>query len=132
MTEELISTIMVFGTIGFIIAIFAIIIWRGNQRIAKETGKKPLYKATCGGQIGWFRYRGPFIQLRMYEDFLVIGYIKHIVLRYDEIDEIYPVGNLLRRGVEIKHHKKSVPQRLQLSDTKPDKVLEVFEQYSTK
>ena len=62
----------------------------------------------------------------MYEDFLVIGYIKHIILRYDEIDEVYPVGNLLRHGVEIKHHKKDAPDHIQLSDASAEKVLAVF------
>jgi len=122
--------VFVFINIVIVFGIFAFIIWWGNQRIAKETGRKPLYKAISSGRIGLWSYKGPLVQMRMYEDFLVIGYTKHIVLLYDEIDAIVPGGKFFRRGITIKHHRSDLPQRIQLFNVSLEKVVTVFEQYS--
>lgn len=114
----------------FVVGLFVFIIRRANQRVAKETGRTPSYKVTSSGQIGWLRYG--FVQMRMYEDFLVISYAKHIVLLYDEIDAIVLGGTIFRRGITIKHHCPGVPQRIRLTQASLEKVVAVFEQYSVR
>jgi hypothetical protein len=121
----IIGAVIVFG-------IFTFIIRRGNQRIAKEMGRTPLYKVTSSGRIGLWTYKGPFIQMRMYEDFLVIGYAKHIVLLYDEIDTIVLGSKIFRLGITIKHHCSGAPRHITLSSANLEKVVAVFEQYSVR
>ena len=121
---------MFFG-FSFIISLvlLAFMIRRSNLRLDREAGREPLYKVACSGQIGWWRYRGPLIKVRMYEDFLVIVAFHHqILIHYDDIDAIVPSNSFFRWGIYIKHHDPNAPSRIRLRMNSPE-MMAVFEQY---
>ena len=75
-----------------------------QKKLEIEGDEKPLYTSTAGGQIGWVTYRGPFISLRIYDEFIIIGCGSKMVLKYDEII-----------SVEIKQWMGLMPDRIQIN-----------------
>jgi hypothetical protein len=125
------SDLIGFG-IGLFIAlnfvIFILITVKAHNRLNIEINKTPLYTSTAGGQIGWIRYRGPFVSIRIYDNFIVIGSAKTIVLRFEEIDrvEIKRWGAFTDR-VQLIHHKLDAPSKIIIGTTNPTKVKEIIE-----
>lgn len=119
---------MIFSIVT-VLGIFGFTIINAHKRLDIEKGKTPLYSSTAGGQIGWLNYKGPFISLRIYEDFLVIVYTKTIVLRFDEIDqvEIKKWIGLVSDRIQIVHHKLNVPSKIIIGTSNPAKVKELIE-----
>ncbi len=59
------------------------------QRAAPEEGRREaLYTETCGGRFRWTKYSWPFARLALYDDILVVGAAKKIVLRLQEIERV--------------------------------------------
>ncbi|MBE9044193.1 hypothetical protein IQ255_07230 [Pleurocapsales cyanobacterium LEGE 10410] len=94
-----------------------------------EKGKHPLYTSTSGGIIGWIRYKGPFINLRIYDEFIVISCTKIILFKYGEIDgvEIKKWMGLVPDSVRLVHHKSDAPGRIILGTTNPIRVKEIID-----
>jgi len=46
---------------------------RTKKRAAEEEGKTPIFEARCGGQVGIWFYKGPFIRVSVYPEFLVVA-----------------------------------------------------------
>ena len=100
---------------------------RARRRLPQEEGRTPLYTKTCGGYIGWLKYGGPFIHVRAYEDLLVIGLVKPIVLRYEQIDSLETLRGL-RFGLRIHHHHPSAPAKVVLSMLDHQRAKALFEE----
>lgn len=94
-----------------------------QRQLAVERGQQPLFTQTSGGQVGWIRYRGPFIRLSLYEDFLVIRCWQTVVLRYDEIDRVDLTKwlGIVTDGVRLVHHGHA-PGRIRLGSSDPARV----------
>ncbi|MEZ4869592.1 MAG: hypothetical protein R3C14_50170 [Caldilineaceae bacterium] len=107
------------GLFGLFIASVPVILLStliiAQLRLSAEQGKTPIFTQTSGGRVGWLNYRGPFIRLSLYEEFLVIRCWQSIVLRYDEIDrvELPKWFGLIGDGVRIVHHGQA-PIRIHL------------------
>ena len=110
-----------FTEITMIIAFIAmIIIYRlvfkamANRlnKLPIEENLKPLYQKTHSGRIGTGLYmKGPFIELRIYEAFVVISAWNQHLLYYSEIEELKTVTNgRSKLGIEFVHRKADVPE----------------------
>lgn len=97
-------------------------------RLAVERGKTPIFQQTSGGHVGWISYRGPFIRLSLYEEFLVIRCWQAVVLRYAEIDrvEVTKWLGMVTDGVQIHHHGHA-PGRIRLGSSDPVRVKMLIE-----
>ncbi len=61
----------------FVASVVFFLLWLGlaaRRRLDIEQSRTPLYSSTGGGRIGRIGYRGPFISLRIYDEFVVIKY----------------------------------------------------------
>lgn len=81
---------------------------RGVQD-ALEDGRKPLYQEVCGGAFGRVHRSSPFVRIALYDEFLVIGYSRRLVLRYDEIESLSVDGARSPRAVRLHHHRHDLP-----------------------
>jgi hypothetical protein len=129
--------IFVLSVFGIVFIAFAVMIV-GSQKLApEETGLIPQVKALGGGWIGPWKFTFPFVQVRLYDTFLVIGTgtSKPIVLTYTEIEAIvyksYSPGFLMK-GFTVIHHKAEAPKRLvlYLTDESLKKRLQAKTAYS--
>ncbi len=93
---------------------FIYIISKSKQLAKEEIDKTPVYKTRCSGIIGSLHYRGPFIELRMYEDFLVVSYSKQMVFSYSSIN-VDIAKNFFRQGLAIHHLSQDYPSRIILA-----------------
>jgi hypothetical protein len=121
----LIILIVVFGRI--ILATLS-----SHQRIDIEHEKEPLFIATSavtiGRAMGWTK--GFFGSLRIYDEFIVIGCGKKIVLYYEEIErvEIWKGVGWLFDRVQIVHRKPGVPPFILLDPS----LLDTFDSASAR
>ena len=102
-----------------VVGAFAALIIFSHQKLDIEEGKKPLYTSTNGGQIGIVHYKGPFISLRIYDEFVVLGYGKKVVLHYDEIIsiEIKQWRGFALNQIQINHSNPNVPKTIIIGTT---------------
>ena len=110
--------------------ILLLLLWGSGMRLDIEKDKTPLHTETAGGRIGWMRYRGPFIRLNIYDEFIVIRYSwKSIVLRYDEIERV-ETGKwlgLVTDRLQIVHHKPDAPSFIRIGASSPERVKAIIE-----
>ena len=94
-----------------------VFIWmfiRKDRRHAAEAGKQALYAATCAGIVGWLTYKGPFIRLAVYNEFLAVACDRVYYLPFAEIQQIERRNFLFRKGYRIHHRNPSYPQRIEV------------------
>jgi hypothetical protein len=128
MVEIFIFSIPIFFII-LVVSTLLLLVVGGGRRLDIEKNKTPLHTQTSGGRIGWVRYRGPFVRLSIYDEFIVIRYSwKSIVLRYDEIERV-EIGKwlgVLSDSVQIVHHKPDAPAYIKIGTSSPERVKEVI------
>ncbi len=114
--------------IFFVVFMFGGIV-RAQMRAEVEQGKTPLYKETAGGAVGPSRYRGPFVSVRMYDEFMVVADWNPLILRYDQIDRIEVTKPFIRirQGVQIFHHQPGAPELVYLAVGNPAHVKQLIE-----
>jgi hypothetical protein len=98
-------------------AVAILFIWmfiRKDRMHAAEAGKQALYSTICGGIVGWWTYKGPFIRLAVYSEFLVVVCDRVYYLPFAEIQQIERRNFLFRKGYRIHHRNPSYPQRLEV------------------
>lgn len=115
--------------IGTILGSFVLLFVFSHQKLEREKGKDVLHTQTNGGVIGWIRFKGPFISLRIYEEFIVIGCGKKYLLRYQDIDrvEIKKWMGLVSHRIQIIHHNSAVPNKILLGTSNPTALQELIE-----
>jgi hypothetical protein len=102
------------------LAVFLPFVYRVRQREVRdalEEGREPLYQEVCGGAFGEVRRSAPFVRVALYDDFLVIGYSRRIVLRYAEIAHVHLDGTRCPRAVRLHHHRHDLPEEIALWST---------------
>jgi len=88
------------------------LVYRVRQRgvrDALEDGREPLYQEVCGGAFGKVRRSSPFVRIALYDEFLVIGYSRRLILRYDEIESLSVDGARSPRAVRLHHDRHDLP-----------------------
>lgn len=112
-----------------ILGIFLWLIISSQKKLEIEENKKPLYTSTAGGQIGGLRYKGPFISLRIYDEFIVIGCGRTIVLKYDEIVSVEIkkwMGSVADR-IQIIHRNPNAPKDIIIGTGNPTQVKQIID-----
>jgi hypothetical protein len=97
-----------------VIALFVWFFMRKDRRHPLENNLTPAFKTTCGGIIGWMTYRGPFIRVAVYDNFLVVSCGKPYLLKFPEITELEPCTFAFAKGFRIKHANSDYPKRLEI------------------
>lgn len=105
-----------FPILIFLIAsgIFVYIFQRKDRMHASEAGKKPLFTESCAGVIGWLTYKGPFIRLAVYSDFVIVSCDKQYYLPFTTITKIERRNFLFSKGYRIYHTNTEYPQRIEV------------------
>ncbi len=115
---------------GTIVGLLLLIVLQARRRVPEEAGKTPIYSTIGGGRIGWLNYRGPFISLRLYEDFLVIRALQTIVLPYAEIEsvEVKKWLGMTPDRIQIAHRSLHAPETIIVGVSNPARVKEMIDQ----
>lgn len=87
---------------------------RKDRKHLAEAGKTPVFSESCAGIIGWITYRGPFIRVAVYDDFLVVSCDKPYALKFSEITQLEPCTFLYKKGFRIRHENPTYPKRLEV------------------
>lgn len=98
------------GVAGLFIWMFV----RKDRLHPAEEGKKAVYATTCAGIVGWLTYKGPFLRLAVYTEFLVVACDKVYYFPFNEIVQIERSSHMFRKGYRIRHRNMSYPQRLEV------------------
>ncbi len=115
--------------IGTILGSFVLLFVFSHQKLEIEKGKRVLHTQTNGGVIGWIQFKGPFISVRIYEEFIVIGCGKKYVLHYEDIDrvEIKKWLGLVSHRIQLIHHNSAAPGKILLGTSNPTAIKELIE-----
>lgn len=93
---------------------FVWMIIRKNRRHGAEAGKSAIYATNCTGTVGWITYKGVFLRLAVYAEFLVVACNRVYYFPFSEIMHIERHNFLFRRGYRIHHKNPSYPQRIEV------------------
>jgi len=88
-----------------------------NVRDAQEQGREPLYQEMCGGAFGKTQRSSPFVRVALYDEFLVIGYSRRLVLRYEDIEHVHLNGTRWPRAVRLQHRRDDLPEEIAIWST---------------
>ena len=124
------SPLFVLLFIGTVAGLLLLIALQAQRQVPAEAGKTPIYKTIGGGRIGWLNYRGPFISLRLYQEFLVIRALQTIVLSYTEIEsgEVRKWLGVTADRIQITHRSLRAPETIILGVSNPKRVKEMVDQ----
>lgn len=106
------------------------------RKLAKEKGETPLFQETfMSGFIGEWLYQWS-IRFTVYEKFVVISSVRKVLLRWEDITkvEIKPrvIPHLFSGGLQIRHKKSGVPEKIVLFVANETQVKNFLEQYLAK
>ena len=125
MIDPGIVTLAVVAVIGVVMGLaFAL----PNRRAPIEKDLTPAYQERCivvfEGALG-FRAGGnlPVWRVSLYDEFLVVSFLRQVVVRYDEIASI-DMGGINRRAVRLKLHHNADAALLYVTD--PARVIELI------
>ena len=94
-----------------------IFIWmfmRKDRLHAAEVGKKASFATSCGGIVGWLTYKGPFLRVAVYPEFLVVACNKLYYFPFSEIVQVERRQFMFRKGYRIQHRNALYPQRIEV------------------
>ncbi len=109
-----------------VLIVFFYFIKKRDVLLDIEKSKIASYQEICGGRFNGFNLTWPFVRVSIYDSFIVISYVKKIVLTYEEIDSIFSKRYFISHGIHIQHHKKGVPKNIIIGSTDRDKVLNII------
>ncbi len=112
---------LIFITVG---SIFGYIIYCSNKKAAIEKDKTPIYKERCAGKIGKLYYKGPFIRVALYAEFMVVSSTKQFVIQYSNIVNVSEKKRLLNKWIVIRFQEKGRSQELLLSSINPAALIQ--------
>ncbi len=108
-----------------VIGILLFIYFSSNKKHPEEKNKNPELSFRCGGVIGLTNYKGPFIRVTVYKDFLIIAYRKIILLKFDEFT-IQGESFLFRKSICFQHKKSESPDNIKLFIPDKKKFLDLM------
>ena len=111
----------------FAAAVFSLLIyvfWASTRKLPIEQNEELIYSERCGGLAGGgVRFKGPFVRLSIYKEFLVLSHLQNVVLKFSEIKSVVS-GGLLGTALCINHTKKHLgPIQLSVVNHKQLKTL---------
>ncbi len=99
------------------IGILGSIFIRSRRRHPDEEGLEPIWEGRSGGRIGWLNYKGPFIRLAVYEDFIVVGAFSLYRIDREDLVSVEVVRFFLMQRVKIE--SRTAPT-VQFASTSPE------------
>lgn len=96
-----------------VILMMTYIYFQADRQHPAEAGKTPRMTFRCAGVIGWISYKGPFIRIALYDDFIIISYRKIILLKFSEIS-IKKEKFLFNKTLCIEHGNREYPDKIKL------------------
>jgi hypothetical protein len=113
--------------IGLVLLLLVVGHLRSFRRAPIEEGKSPIYTGWVGGGVGTVSYRGPLINFRVYEDFMVIDAFRRTVLHFDSVDSVdLEKGLFFGSYLRITHHQPQAPEPILLSVSDPERVRDLI------
>jgi hypothetical protein len=115
------------------VLVVLLLVWghlRARWRDISEQGKTPIYAGAVGGFVGPIGYRGPLLNLRVYDDFLVIDGLWRVIVRFENVDRIELKKRWPGFGptlLHIIHRQPNASKRIQLSVSQPERMKEMIE-----
>lgn len=97
-----------------VIAVFVWIYRRKDRSHPAEAGKAPIFTEACGGVVGWLNYKGPFIRVAVYPDFLVVSCDRQYYLPFSSVGHIERRNFFFSKGYRIHHRTAEYPKRIEL------------------
>jgi len=88
------------GATCAVVGIIVIIIVR-TQRLPKERRLTPIMSFQCALVTGTMRWRYPLASVRMYDNFMVISYIRKLLVPFEEIERYKIEERVLSTWVQI-------------------------------
>ncbi len=110
-----------------IASILGSIYYRSTKKASIEIGKKPLYTERCAGKVGKLYYKGPFIRVAIYDTFMVVSYLKQLVIHFDNIITVTEKKILLTKRLFITYRDKTETKTMYLVSYNPGKLKETLE-----
>lgn len=113
---------IVFGMFGYIL-------YNGNKKTIEEKQGELLYNERCGGWIGRLNYSMPFVKLRIFSEFISIGYLHKIIIPYSQLTEVtyQQYYRVLYKGIRFVHNNSAYPDRIIIFSINNKKILEFLE-----
>ncbi len=102
-------------TLSLVLGTFFFLFRAKKRQLPIELESKPILTLTCAGTIGALNFRGPFVRLSLYHDFLVISYWKQLLLRPEDIINIEISRVLFVQRVIFHHRNSSIPKQIRLT-----------------
>ncbi len=104
---------MEFFNLVLLLFIAGTIVYTLRKRKSKleiEKGLNPLFTEYCCGAFDG--YRAKFLRLSVYNDFLVIGYSRSIVIKAKEIKSVSFEKYFGAKGLKVGHNRSDLPNIL--------------------
>ena len=96
--------------------VVGILFWiylKADKKHPEEENKTPELSFKCGGVIGWTQYKGPFVRVSVYSDFLIIAHRKIILFKFNEFT-LKEGLFLFTKSITFKHEKSDYPEKIEL------------------
>jgi len=94
-----------------------------------EKGEIAIFEEQCGGWIDNYRLTMPFVRHTLYEDFLIVTYIKtsHIVY-FDDIAKIKIKNYFISKGITYYHDKNNTYKQFTIFSKSTKKVIDILKE----
>jgi hypothetical protein len=106
-----------------VIVFFVIFVKQNSKKLPVEMDKNLVYTENCGGRIGGRNYTWPFVNISLYEEFLVIRCWQSHTIYYSEIKEVKIGKFLFTKGIEISHSNRTAPDFILLYSKNKGRIL---------
>ena len=91
-----------------VLSLLSYVFWASTRKLPIEQNKELIHGERCGGLAGaGMRFKGPFVRLAIYKDFLVLGHLQSVVLNFSEIESVES-GGMWGTALCINHTRKNL------------------------
>jgi len=109
-----------------VISGFVYFIKKRNIFLEIEKNQKALFTENCGGRFDGMGFTIPFVRFTIYSEFIIISYIRKIVLNFNEIHKIEFSKRLGTTGIHIYHKKLNTPKIIVIWSRHGDKIKDIL------
>lgn len=129
MDQQTIATLMPLLILGLVIGILAALFLRSRARDDAERSAELIHTQTCGGRFGIFNYSFPLVRFAVYDQFIVIGYLKLLLIFPEDLVSFEPAGIIFKSGLRLNHNRPDLPQKIIIWPLNRKAAEEALEQF---
>jgi len=128
MNIEAFIALMIVNSLFFIVFILFYVDMRKKKSLLDiEKNQVPIFfYNNLGARIDLLNLTYPFVRLSVYKDFFVISYSKKLVFMKEEVLEFKIISGGLSSGVQIIHNKNTIPKKIIIWTSNPEKLCKEF------